>query len=304
MKSDMKKGTFCAICSALVFGTTPVLASITFAMGSNAMTLTFYRNIMAAPVMLLILLIRKVDLRVTKKELLSLLLISAALNAPTTYLLYAAYDYIGIGLSTTLHFLYPMFAVLFGRLFFKEKLDKVKILALILATAGVAVATGNSDSFAMKGIILSLASAITYSTYMVSVERTAVNQMDSMKAMFYMCIFNAIVVGIFDLPKGNIVYALEPTVLWYTFILAVINSAFAHVLLILGIKLIGAGNAAIFSMLEPVSGVVAGFLFLGEGLPMMKLISCIIILAAVMLPIIKDRNDALKAQNDNLNDET
>ena len=139
---------------------------------------------------------------------------------------------------------------------------------------------------------------------MVSVERTAVNQMDSMKAMFYMCIFNAIVVGLFDLPKGNIVYALEPTVLWYTFILAVINSAFAHVLLILGIKLIGAGNAAIFSMLEPVSGVVAGFLFLGEGLPMMKLISCIIILAAVMLPIIKDRNDSLKERNDGLNDET
>ncbi len=33
MKSDVKKGTLCAICSALVFGLTPVLASITFDMG-------------------------------------------------------------------------------------------------------------------------------------------------------------------------------------------------------------------------------------------------------------------------------
>ena len=294
MRSDKKKGTLCAICSALVFGTTPVLASITFSMGSNAMTLTFYRNVMAVPVLLIILLIRKVNLKVSLKELLALLVISAAFNAPTTYLLYAAYDYVGIGLSTTLHFLYPMFAVLLGRIFFKEKLDKIKIAALILATIGVAVATGNNDSFAMKGIILSLASAITYSSYMVGVEQTAINKMDSMKAMFYMCIFNAIVVGLFDLPKGNIVYALEPMVLFYTFILSVINSAFAHVLLILGIKLIGAGNAAIFSMLEPVSGVAAGFIFLGEGLPAMKLISCIIILAAVMMPIIKDRNDSLR----------
>ena len=35
MKSDVKKGTLCAICSALVFGLTPVLASITFDMGEQ-----------------------------------------------------------------------------------------------------------------------------------------------------------------------------------------------------------------------------------------------------------------------------
>ena len=51
-------------------------------------------------------------------------------------------DYIGVGLSTTLHFLYPMFTVLFAWMLFKQKPDKVKIIALILATSGVALATG------------------------------------------------------------------------------------------------------------------------------------------------------------------
>lgn len=297
MKSNVKKGTLCAIVSALVFGLTPILASITFSMGSNALTLTFYRNAMAIPVLLVILLIRKVELRITIKEFLALAAISTVFSATTTYILYAAYDYIGVGLSTTLHFLYPMFTVLFGWMLFKQKPDKVKIAALILATIGVALATGNSDSFAMTGIILAVASAVTYAGYMLGIEQTSIGKMDSMKAMFYMCIINSVAVSLFDLPSGNIVYVLGPMALWYTFIISVANSAFAYVLLIVGIRLIGAGNAAIFSMLEPVSGVIAGVIFLGEDLPLMKLISCALILIAVMMPIIKDRNEKLRDES-------
>lgn len=290
MNKNLRRGTLCSIASALVFGFTPVLASLTFQMGSDAMTLTFYRNGMAVPVLLVILLIRKVDLKIGLKDFLALAVISVVFSATTTYILYDAYNYIGVGLSTTLHFLYPMFTVFFGWIFFKKKLDKAKVFALILATAGVAMATGEGGSFALKGIILAVASAVTYAGYLLGIEQTAIGKMDSMKSMFYMCIVNAIAVGLFDLPFGNINYSLPPLTLLYTFILAVLNSAFAYVLLIVGIKLIGAGNAAIFSMLEPVGGVVAGVIFLSEELPLMKLLSCIVILCAVMIPIVRDRN--------------
>ena len=216
-------------------------------------------------------------------------MISVLFSVTTTYILYDAYNYIGVGLSTTLHFLYPMFTVFFGFLLFKRKLGKEKIIALILATIGVAMATGNSDMFAAKGILLALLSAVTYAGYLLGIEQTSIQKMDSMKAMFYMCIINGITVFLFDLPSGNVVYGLEPKVMFYTFILAVLNSSFAYVLLIIGIKKIGAGNASIFSMLEPVSGVAAGVIFLQEKLPVMKLVSCIMILGAVMIPILKDR---------------
>ncbi len=286
MKRETKIGISCAVCSALIFGFTPVLASITFEMGSNALTLTFYRNTMAVPVLLVILLIRKIDLRITGRELLALIVISVLFSVTTTYILYDAYNYIGVGLSTTLHFLYPMFTVVFGFLLFKRKLGKEKIIALILATIGVAMATGNSDMFAAKGILLALLSAVTYAGYLLGIEQTSIQKMDSMKAMFYMCIINGITVFLFDLPSGNVVYGLDPKVMFYTFILAVLNSSFAYVLLIIGIKKIGAGNASIFSMLEPVSGVAAGVIFLQEKLPVMKLVSCIMILGAVMIPIL------------------
>lgn len=295
MNSEIKKGTVCAIVSALVFGITPVLASLTFQMGSNALTLTFYRNALAVPVLLIILLVRKISLRISLKDFLVLAGISAVFSATTTFILYDAYNYIGVGLSTTLHFLYPVFTVLFGWIFFKRKIDKAKIAALLLATAGVAMATGEGDSFALKGIILAVLSAVTYAAYLLGIEHSAIGKMDSMKSMFYMCIVNAAVVALYDCFAGEIVYGLSPLTMLYTLILAVANSAFAYVLIIVGIRMIGAGTAAIYSMLEPVSGVAAGVIFLSEDLPLMKLASCIVILGAVMIPIIKDRNSGKEA---------
>lgn len=288
MNKDIKIGTICAICSALVFGLTPVLASITFEMGGNPLTLTFYRNNMAIPVLFVILLVRKVDLRVTWKEFLELALVSVLFSVTTTYILYDAYHYIGVGLSTTLHFLYPMFTVLFSWLIFKKKPDKIQCIALIMATVGVAMATGESDSFAVKGIVIAIISAVTYAGYLLGMENTSIKKMDSMKGMFYMCIVNSAAVFLFDLPTGGVVYALEPKVMLYTFIVGIANSAVAYVMVIVGIKKIGASNVAIFSMLEPVSGVVGGFLLLGEKAPLMKVLSCIIILTAVAVPIGRD----------------
>lgn len=288
MNKDIKSGTLCAIVSALVFGLTPILASMTFDMGSNALTLTFYRNAMAVPVLLLVLLARKVDLRVTKKQLMDLTAVSLLFSVTTTELLYEAYNYTGVGLSTTLHFLYPMFTVLLAWMFYRQKPDKVQITALVLATLGVALATGNSGGFALIGIILAVSSAVTYGAYLLGQEKTTIRDMDSMKAMFYMCMVNAAAVFVLDRFIGGIVYNLDGLTMFYTFIVSVANSAFAYVLLIVAIRKIGAANTAIFSMLEPVSGVVAGLVFLHESAPPMKIISCVIILAAVSIPIVRD----------------
>lgn len=290
MNKNTKKGVLCAVISALVFGITPVLASMTFEMGSNAMTLTFYRNALAVPVLLVVLLYRRENLKISLRDFAVLFLVSGLFSVSTTYLVYASYAYIGIGLATTLHFLYPVFTVLLGWVLFKKKPDRYKIGALAIATVGVVLASGSSSAFAVTGIVMALISAVTYASYLLGIEHSAVGRMDSIKSMFYMCIINSVVMAAVDMPSGQIVYALHLKTMVLTFILAIANSAFAYVLLIVGIRLIGAGDAAIFSMLEPVSGVIFGVLFLGETLPFMKLLSCLLILAAVAIPILRDRS--------------
>ena len=135
----MKKGILCTVLSALLFGFTPVLASYTYEMGSTPETLTFYRNAMAIPMALVILLVRRIPLKVSGVVLRDMLLIGILGRGVTTLMLYSSYSFVGIGTATTLHFMYPVFTALIGRVFFREKLSPKKILGMCLVTAGIAV---------------------------------------------------------------------------------------------------------------------------------------------------------------------
>ena len=63
--------------SAVLFGVTPAVASRIYSMGGNAVTLTFYRNLMAVPVLLALLGLEGVSLRLTRREAGLLLLMGA-----------------------------------------------------------------------------------------------------------------------------------------------------------------------------------------------------------------------------------
>ncbi|MEG1049471.1 MAG: DMT family transporter, partial [Oscillospiraceae bacterium] len=51
----------------------------------------------------------------------------------------------------------------------------------------------------------------------------------------------------------------------------------------IGIKHIGASNAAVFSLFEPISGVVLGVLILKESCSIRTFLGCVLILVAVAI---------------------
>ena len=288
MGGVMKKttGMLCTIIASLIYGVTPVLASLTYEMGSNAMTLTFYRNILVVPVLLLVMKIMRIPCGITPREGLLLAGVGVFFRASTTLLHYSSFNYIGIGLSTMLHFLFPVFTAVIGWLCFREKMKAPKWIALILATGGVAISGLTSDTFEITGVILAAASGITYALYFISMERTPLRNMHSFKVAMYMVLINGIAIALFDIPFGQIHYVLPPLAFWYTFIMAIATSVFAAILLQMGIKRLGAGTASIFYTIQPVSSVLAGWLFLNERMNGAKILSCVLVLAAVTIIII------------------
>ena len=65
------------------------------------------------------------------------------------------------------------------------------------------------------------------------------------------------------------------------FIAAMGTSFAASVLLNKGVAIIGASEASVYSLLEPLSAVAAGAIFLGEELTARKAAGCALILGAV-----------------------
>lgn len=283
------RGVIYTVLSALLFGVTPVLASWTFDMDSNANTLTFYRNLLAVPVLAVIMLVKHIPFGLSRKEFGLLLVVGVGFRATTTFMLYQSYAYIPVGTATTLHFFYPMATALLCLVVFRERLCGAKIVALVLACVGVAMFAEKADGNALPGLLLALASAVTYACYLTGMDKTSLRQMNGTKVACYMGLFNALAVLAVDQVPHQIVFALPPLAMLYTFIIAICTSFFAYWLLQRGIQVLGAPTAAIFCLFEPIGSVVSGALFLNERMNLRSMIGCVCVLGAVLITVLYDR---------------
>lgn len=278
------KGILLTFLSALLYGIAPVFSSKSYPLGSNPITLTFYREFLVLPLLLAVLLLRRVSLRVTRQQLITLLLVGLLGRGATTLMLNISYSDIGVGTATTLHFMYPVFVALICRAAFQERLGRAKLLALALATAGVFLfLEGGGESGSLLGMTLALASGVTYAGYMVAVDKTAIRDLDPFLITFYTAVAVDLGILAYNAFARQIVFALPPTAMGYTFLTAVTASFFAVVLLQIGVRYLSATTAAVFSLFEPVSCSAAGALWLGETFTLPKALGSAVILGAAGL---------------------
>lgn len=289
------KGIFFTILSALLFGVTPILASMSYEEGSNPMTVTFYRNLMVVPILAVILLIRRTNFKLSRKSFLNLLIFAILGCGVTTLTLYSAYDYVGVGTATTLHFLYPLFVAIICRVFYKEKLTWQKLLALAIAAGGVVffIERGGGSN-AWLGIFLATGSSLTYAIYMVGMDKKGLSKKDPFLISFYIAVIVSVGMLLVNIPMRQIVFALSPKAFLLTFGVAMGTSLLGIVFLQIGIKHLNATTAAIFCLFEPVACSIAGVLFLHEGMTIAKIAGSVLILAAVVIIMVNPKSKKLE----------
>ncbi|WRK52159.1 EamA family transporter [Coprobacillaceae bacterium CR2/5/TPMF4] len=92
------------ILSAMIFGFTPILAKMTYSMGSNGITMAFYRHLFVIPILFIIIKLQKLNYRITIEQLKKICLVGIVGTALTVAMLYTSYSYIQVGSATVLHF--------------------------------------------------------------------------------------------------------------------------------------------------------------------------------------------------------
>lgn len=272
------QGVLVTILSAFIFGFTPILAKWTYLGGSNAISLTFYRSFMALPALYLIVKMRGLSLKITKREVLHLLVVGGLGQAVTTLTLYATYEYLSVGMATTLHFIYPVFVVLVGVLYYHEAWSRAKIISIILAVLGMLMFIDMSGAISFIGIFLAILSGITYAFYILYIDKSGLKQMDPFKLTFYLSIVVSICVFIYGVSTRNLTMTLTPSAWGLTLAISLFVTVGAVALLQMGIKLIGSTKASILCLFEPITSVICGLVLLNEQLSILKLIGCALIL--------------------------
>lgn len=276
-------GIIAAVASAFIFGFTAILSKLSYEGGSNGITLTFLRAAFAIPVLFAVLKIRRVPVAISKKELRDVLMVGIPGPALTTLLLYGSYHYISVGIATTLHFMYPVMVTLAGLVFFKDTAGKPKPLALALGFSGVLLFFENNSAVGIVGILLAFSSSLTYTIYMLGVEKTSLRHINHFKLSLYFCVLSLVMSGLFGAATGTLTFQLATSAWAYSFLVSILVAVGGITLLQWGITLIGASTTAILSTLEPITSVLLGALILSERLSLLKLSGCILILASVFI---------------------
>lgn len=265
----MKKGYIYTVLSAIIFGLMPLLTKIIIARGSTSLTIAFFRVFYVTIVLFFVLKLKKIDLHLEKRELRSALLTSIFGSGLTIIILNESYNHVDTGIATSLHFLYPLFVAILCCFFYGEKIKKKQIISLSFALVGIIcfMSKGNGSLF---GYFLAIASGLTYAFYLVKMDKTGLVKMNALKLSFYLALFTTIEIFTINLFMQDVVFKMDAIAYGLLLVLALSSSFLATVLLQEGVLLLGSTRASFICLLEPVTSMIVGILFLGEALTLNK----------------------------------
>ena len=226
----MKKGYIYTALSAIIFGLMPLLTKIIIARGATSLTIAFFRVFYVTIVLFFVLKIKKIDLYLEKRDLLSAILTSIFGSGLTIIILNESYNYVDTGIATSLHFLYPLFVAILCCFFYGEKIKKKQIISLSFALVGIIcfMSNGNGSLF---GYFLAIASGLTYAFYLVKMDKTGLVKMNALKLSFYLALFTTIEIFIINLFMQDVVFKMDTIVYGLLLVLALSSSFLATVLL-------------------------------------------------------------------------
>ena len=287
-------GTLCAIGAAVCYGTNPLGALNLYTEGMNTPSVLFYRFGLAWIIVAAVMLFRKENLRVNKREFLTLSALGI-LFILSSLTLYLSFRLMPAGVASTILFTYPVMTAVIMTAFFNEKIRLGTVASIVLSLVGVLLLYwGDSKgTLHLGGVILVLVSALTYALYIIVVDKSPL-QMSSFKINFYVLFYCAAGMAIYALVSGQpLMLPASPNAwLWVSW-LAVVPAIMALVMMVYAAKYLGSTPTAILGALEPTTAVLIGVLVFGEPFSPRLLLGIVLILAAVVLVVLaKDRRNS------------
>ena len=158
-------GALFIVISAASFGTLAILGRYAYDDGMDTFTVLALRFCLAALLMAGWLTVRRTGWP-RGKTLAQLIGMGALGYVGQSFCYLTATQYASAGLVALLLYLYPTFVAILSVIFLKEKLTRLKVIALALATCGVAL-TADPQGGAWTGILLAISAAAIYSVYII-----------------------------------------------------------------------------------------------------------------------------------------
>lgn len=259
--------------SMAIFGTlAPFVRNISVSSGELAL----YRAVLAALLIGLFFLVtgQKIPLKQLGREL-PLLLLSGAAMGINWILLFEAYKYTTVAISTLSYYFAPVIVTILCPILFKEKLTKKQILCFIMSTLGLSLVIGitnlGSGGNDALGVAFGLGAAVFYAT--VILLNKFIKGIAGIQRTFLQFLSAIAVLTPYVLFTGGIhLNGLNGSGWICLLIVGLVHTGLTYCLYFSSLKELPGQEAAILSYIDPLVAVVIGVLLLGEPLSWQQLL--------------------------------
>jgi drug/metabolite transporter (DMT)-like permease len=279
--------------AGIIFGAFPIFTTLFVRFGGDVDTFNLYGFLLTVVFLAAYMALTKRSFAVPKKAVFAIIL-AGVMNVVTRILLTYSYEYLDVGIATTLHFMYPLFAALLGTLLFREKMPAYKWIAFLIASASVSLfATGFENGGQFRGILLAISSAVCFALYMLITEKANLTQLDPVVFVFYVSAVSALGCLGMGITTGSLLAAVPGKALVVLFLCAVLNNVVGFALQQQGVRYMGAAMAALFSLFEPIFSCVFGAIFLQQAMGIKSVFGIVMILMCLVAIVALDHRRAV-----------
>lgn len=254
--------------------------------GYSAIDITYIRNAIATLGLFLIICIKdKKYFYINIKDIWMFLATGVGSIVFFNVMYFLTINTLNLSVAAILLYTGPFFVVLLSSLFFKEKLTKLKILVLIIASIGcsltVGVANGIGNVSAI-GILTGLLSGLGYGLYSIF-GKIALRKYSSYTVTFYTFLVASVSLSIFCIDYNFLQGFSNPLVIVFSIGLGIISTLAPFILYTTGLLNVEAGKASIMTFSEPVVATIIGILIFRDVITISGIIGIIMIFMALVL---------------------
>ncbi|MCR9249134.1 MAG: DMT family transporter [bacterium] len=279
-----------AVLGIVLFSSKAVMVKLAYRYEIDAVSLLLLRMLFALPFYLIVAFIKRPSNpdKIKKTDYWWLIGFGIIGYYLASYFDFLGLQYIKASLERVILFIYPTLVLIISRIFFKTRITRKQVMAILISYAGIVVTFGQELSFAgeesklILGGILIFLSALTYASYIAG-SGWLIPKFGSVTFTSYAMIVScSFVIMHYLVTNGGSILGYPNEVYYLGFAMAIIATVIPSYLISYAIKGMGASNFAIVGSIGPISTIILANIFLDERMTILQLAGTAIVIAGIV----------------------
>ncbi len=280
MNKNQIVGRAIALSAAIFYGFNTTLSRLAYDTGTNPVSLTLYRFLMSAALMIILVLILRKSWKLAVSPVVFVACVFGMFATSIGHL--GAVNYIPVSLSAIIFYTFPLMVVAYKRLAHREPVKRSELVAFLLAFIGIGIALGpDFHNFDPTGIALAFFGAIGATIFILSYERFP-QETDSYVGTMWIMVAS-VACSLIALQFGFELVPPRESAGWIYLVMITLASVTAFVLSLQAINRVGGAIFALFLNFEPVIIILLAWIVIGEDLSLERIAGIALIVFALFL---------------------